>query len=123
MQKGTIWGAWLACFASMLIAEDWPQFRGPNASGVASNSHLPVTFGPDSNLSWKISSPLGHSSPVIVGKTIYLTGFQNDSLITLAYERDPAASSGSAQSHELAIAVATISTMRLLPHPQQMGME
>ena len=34
-----------AClFSTMCLAADWPQFRGPNASGVAPDSTLPVKF-------------------------------------------------------------------------------
>lgn len=31
----------------------WPQFRGPNGSGVAEDARPPVHFGPGTNLLWK----------------------------------------------------------------------
>ena len=43
------------CLTALLIilgaltiayAEDWPQFRGPNGSGVSTSTNLPVEFGP-----------------------------------------------------------------------------
>jgi outer membrane protein assembly factor BamB len=55
-------------------AADWPQFRGPNASGVSDATRLPVQFGPDKNVVWKTALPFGHSSPVIWGDRIFLTG-------------------------------------------------
>jgi outer membrane protein assembly factor BamB len=74
-------------FLSALLAQDWPRFRGPNGSGVGDGTHLPQIFGPYKNLAWKIETPPGHSSPVIVGNTIYLTSFEEKALLTLAYDR------------------------------------
>ena len=73
------------CFIMSAAAADgkrvgdirWPQFRGPNGLGVAANGmKLPVQFGPDKNVLWKSSLPVGHSSPCIWGDRIFLTGFE-----------------------------------------------
>jgi outer membrane protein assembly factor BamB len=54
----------------------WPQFRSPNASGVATGAASPPTeFGPSKNLLWKTALPPGHSSPAIWGNRIFLTSF------------------------------------------------
>jgi outer membrane protein assembly factor BamB len=54
----------------------WPQFRGPNAIGVAANGmKLPTDFGPAKNVIWKTPLPLGHSSFCIWDDRIFLTGF------------------------------------------------
>ena len=53
-------------------AADWSRFRGPNGSGVAEASRLPVDFGPG-NVVWKTALPWGHSSPIISGDRIFLT--------------------------------------------------
>lgn len=60
-------------FAVEVAAADWPQFRGPNGSGVAEVSRLPVHFGPGQNVLWKTQLPPGHSSPVIAGDRIFVT--------------------------------------------------
>lgn len=53
---------------------DWPQFRGPGGMGVSAATGLPTTWGPQKNLVWKKELPgPGASSPVIVGKRIFLT--------------------------------------------------
>jgi outer membrane protein assembly factor BamB len=45
--------------------QPWPQFRGVNGAGVASNtSKPPITFG-DQNLKWETEIPNGVSSPII----------------------------------------------------------
>jgi outer membrane protein assembly factor BamB len=55
---------------------EWPQFRGPNASGVAApDATPPLEFGPSKRLLWKQAMPLGHSSPVVWGDRIFLTSF------------------------------------------------
>src|SRR5580698_4982638 len=67
----------LAIFAVGAMAADsnWPQFRGPGASGVGSGSP-PVEWNVESgkNVLWSVEIPgLGHSSPVIWGDRIFLT--------------------------------------------------
>ncbi|MFP6764329.1 MAG: PQQ-binding-like beta-propeller repeat protein, partial [Planctomycetaceae bacterium] len=75
--------ALLSGFAS---AEPWPQFRGPNASGVSrENAPLPARIGPDTSVVWKVDIPPGVSSPVIHGERLFLTGEQADrKLVTFA---------------------------------------
>lgn len=65
----------------------WPQFRGPNGSGVADDQKPPVEVGPDKNVKWKIEVPSGLSSPIVVGDKLVLTAFENDKLYTIAYNR------------------------------------
>jgi outer membrane protein assembly factor BamB len=68
-------------------AADWPQFRGPNGSGVSHDSSLPVDVGPDTNVIWKTPLPPGHSSPVVVGPNIFLTAYEGRGLFTIALDR------------------------------------
>jgi outer membrane protein assembly factor BamB len=62
-------------------AEQWPRFRGPNGAGVAQGADLPVKFGAAVNVAWKTTLPLGHSSPIIAGDRVFVTGFQNKDLL------------------------------------------
>jgi outer membrane protein assembly factor BamB len=71
----------------LLLAADWPQFRGPNASGVAADTDLPVEFGPTTNVVWKTPLPPGHSSPSVAGDKIFLTALENEKLFTYALDR------------------------------------
>src|SRR5678816_1376662 len=67
---------------SLALAQSasWPQFRGPNASGVAATDAAPpVEFGLSKGLLWKQSMPQGHSSPAVWGERIFLTGFDPSS--------------------------------------------
>jgi outer membrane protein assembly factor BamB len=66
--------ALVVCAAGTCVAADWPQFRGTNASGVSDATKLPVEFGPEKKVVWKVRLASGHSSPVISGDRIFLTG-------------------------------------------------
>src|SRR3954452_21057040 len=65
----------------------WPQFRGPNGTGVADDQKPPVEFGPDKNVRWKVSVAEGLSSPVVVGDLLVVTAFADGKLYTVAYHR------------------------------------
>src|SRR6266705_2873731 len=51
----------------------WPQFRGPNGSGVADGQKPPVELGPNKNVKWKIPVPSGPSSPIVAGDKLVIT--------------------------------------------------
>jgi outer membrane protein assembly factor BamB len=57
---------------------DWPQFRGPNSSGIGSGVPVPAEFGPGKNERWSTPLLAGHSSPCVVGDSIFLTTFDKD---------------------------------------------
>ncbi|MBK9168186.1 MAG: PQQ-binding-like beta-propeller repeat protein [Bryobacterales bacterium] len=78
----------LPLIALSLFGADWPQFRGPNGSGLCpSCGQLPATFGPGENVVWKTGLPAGKSSPVLVGDRILLTASEGDELITICLSR------------------------------------
>lgn len=78
----------LAAQLSATAAEAWwPQFRGPNASGVSDTAKPPAEFGPGKNQLWKITVPAGASSPSVWGDRIFLTTFDGKTLATHCYAR------------------------------------
>ncbi len=57
-----------------VFAADWPQWRGPAATGVADDAHPPATWSATENIAWKVEVPgRGHSQPVIWGDRVFLT--------------------------------------------------
>lgn len=55
-------------------AAEWTGFRGPQSSGKAEATNLPVTWDSRTNIVWKQGLPgLGTSSPVVTGSRVYLT--------------------------------------------------
>jgi outer membrane protein assembly factor BamB len=58
--------------------QTWPQFRGINGSGVASESAKPPIILDESTLSWNLNLPKGVSSPVIWKEKLFITGFDEN---------------------------------------------
>ena len=55
-------------------AEEWPDFRGPDGQGHSATTGLPVAFGPDSHVGWKVRLPgKGWSTPIVDGGRVFLT--------------------------------------------------
>ncbi len=72
------WLALASCWAVILggvtvRAENWPQFRGANANGIA-RSECPRTWDESTNVRWKVRVPgEGWSCPVVWGDQVFLT--------------------------------------------------
>src|SRR5262245_52889470 len=79
--------AMICCVAQLTnAASNWPQFRGPNASGIAEGAKPPAHFGATSNLLCKTAVPPGVSAPIVCGDRIFLTALASNQLATLAYD-------------------------------------
>lgn len=69
----------LALFLASLLPAftsepDWPRFRGPNGSGIATGAQPPTTWSDTQNVKWKTELPgPGTSSPIVVGERVFLT--------------------------------------------------
>jgi outer membrane protein assembly factor BamB len=62
--------------ANLGAQEQWPQFRGPLAAGVADGENLPEHWdvAKGENIRWKKPIPgLAHSSPIVWGDKLFLT--------------------------------------------------
>jgi outer membrane protein assembly factor BamB len=70
-----------------LHADDWSRFRGPNGCGVSETSNLPVEFGPNQNVVWKVKVPAGNSSPVLAGDRIFITAYTDQQLLVICLDR------------------------------------
>ena len=69
-------GAGILLAAVAATAGDWPQFRGPAASGVGDGTKPPVRWdaAKGTNLVWKTAIPgLSVSSPVVWGDRVFVT--------------------------------------------------
>src|SRR5688572_24769075 len=55
-------------------AQDWPQWRGPTGSGVASpDANPPTKWSETENVRWKVQIPgTGRSSPIVSGKYVFI---------------------------------------------------
>ncbi|MBK5294288.1 MAG: PQQ-binding-like beta-propeller repeat protein [Acidobacteriia bacterium] len=75
------------CVSALLCAADWPQFRGINGHGTSLEKKLPSEIGVDKNVVWRTPLPPGHSSPILVGKHIFVTAVEGETLLTIAMDR------------------------------------
>ncbi len=69
----------------------WNQWRGGTGGQVDSGADLPINWGESENVRWKSDVPgRGHSSPIVVGDTVYLATAiqQSEQQIVLAYDRE-----------------------------------
>lgn len=60
--------------STTVVAEDWPQFRGPDGQGRSTTTGLPLSWSETENVAWK--TPVegsGWSSPVVLGGQVWLT--------------------------------------------------
>jgi len=65
-----------ALAAANVSAQNWPQFRGPSASGVGPGAKAPVRWDAvkGTNVVWKTEIPgLSVSSPIVWGDRVYIT--------------------------------------------------
>jgi outer membrane protein assembly factor BamB len=67
-------GAALAADFEHEKLHNWNQWRGPLANGFAPDADPPTTWGPDSNVRWKVAVPgQGESTPIVWQNRIFLT--------------------------------------------------
>jgi outer membrane protein assembly factor BamB len=64
----------LTLVPGLAAAADWPQWRGPALDGTSPERGLPLRWGVQENVAWKLVLPAGGAStPVISGDHVYLT--------------------------------------------------
>ena len=88
--KATLVIAVLLASLDLSYARDWPQFRGPDGSGVADEKYLPTTWSPKENVLWKATVPgRSVSSPVVFQDRVYVSsasGVNGDKLHVLCFD-------------------------------------
>jgi outer membrane protein assembly factor BamB len=76
--KKLCFGLVLAALGSPAWAQEWTQFRGPNATGISAAKGLPVTWS-ESDVVYKVKlTGESHSQPVIWGDKIFITSATKD---------------------------------------------
>ena len=65
-------------------AADWPQFRGPNCSGVAeSEQPLPVEFSDSEKVAWSLDLGDGIGCPVVAAGRVFVSGMVDEQTVRL----------------------------------------
>ncbi len=65
-----------------LLAQNWPQWRGPSSHGVSSETGLPTQWSASENIAWKAQlAGLGNSSPILWGDLVFVTSQVGDAAL------------------------------------------
>ena len=65
-------------------AGDWPQFRGPNCTGISDDSApLPVKFSATENVRWEAPVGDGIAGAIVVDGRVFVSGMTGDDTISL----------------------------------------
>ncbi|MBI1311242.1 PQQ-binding-like beta-propeller repeat protein [bacterium] len=66
------------------LADDWPQFRGPNCSGISvETAPLPVEFSATEGVTWSADLGDGIGSPVVAAGRVFTTGMIDEQTVGL----------------------------------------
>ena len=76
----------IAIFSQLIIAQDWPQWRGPNRDGATNGFIAPKAWPEKLKPLWKISVGAGHASPLVVAGKIYQHARQDDNEVVLCVD-------------------------------------
>lgn len=69
---------------STLRADDWPQFRGPNCTGISTGTApLPVEFSPTKNLKWSVDVGEGVGGAVVADGRVFVNGMTGPETVSL----------------------------------------
>ncbi len=66
-------------------AQNWARLRGENGTGISNQKGIPTTWSPG-DYKWKVTLPgVGHSSPVIWGKKLFVTSAIDKGAVRFLY--------------------------------------
>ena len=82
MQRRGIWICTLiALSVTTTLADNWPQWRGPYLNGLSAEKNLPLKWGVEENVTWKLAMPSWTgATPIIWGERIFLNVAEGDDL-------------------------------------------
>ncbi len=87
--RGAILGVAIPLTVSLLCpanawAQDWPQFRGPNSSGISRDAKpLPVTFSATENVRWSVDVGDGAGGAVVAAGRVFVSGMTGAGTVSL----------------------------------------
>ena len=76
----------LTVLASAALAQDWPQWRGPNRDGAVLSFDEPAAWPETLTERWKLDVGLGYATPVLVGERIYMFSRQGEDEVMRALD-------------------------------------
>ncbi len=75
----------LVAFSTQVVAENWPQWRGPKQDGISTETGIPLEWSKTKNVAWRMELPgPAGSTPVVWDDRIFLTSSEGDDLVLVA---------------------------------------
>ena len=64
---------------NLLVADDWPAWRGVRGDGISRETNVPLQWSPTENIAWQTPIPGdGWSSPIVSGRRVFVTTATTD---------------------------------------------
>ncbi|MFY9610982.1 MAG: hypothetical protein WAU45_20520 [Blastocatellia bacterium] len=95
--------------SQVCFGQDWPQWRGPNRDGKATSFNPPKVWPDKLKIIWKVPVGIGYSSPVVVGRRVYLHSRQDENEVASCFDLESARVSSSV----LMLAMARLSGLQM----------
>ena len=86
LRVALLFSGWFIIINHSVLAQDWPQWRGPNRDGAASGFIAPKAWPEKLKPVWKIPVGAGHSSPLVVAGKIYQHARQDDNEVVFCVD-------------------------------------
>ncbi|MGL4552097.1 MAG: PQQ-binding-like beta-propeller repeat protein [Gemmataceae bacterium] len=81
--------ALLLAATAPLLADNWPQWRGPKNDGISPEKGLPAEWGEGKNLKWKLKTPgVGASTPCVWNDRLFFTSQDGTDLVLVCASTD-----------------------------------
>lgn len=78
-----VWTSLCVC-GEALVADNWPNWRGPTNNGLCAETNLPMEWSPTKNVAWKLALPgPAGATPVVWGDHVFLTSVDGDGRLLL----------------------------------------
>jgi len=89
IRRSSVLSLFLLLLAVTVVAENWPNWRGPMRTGISSETKLPIKWSRTENVLWRLPLPgPAASTPIVSNDRIFLTSVENDDLIVLCISTD-----------------------------------
>jgi outer membrane protein assembly factor BamB len=78
----------ILAYPLILQAQDSPQWRGPNRDGVIPSYAGPQTWPEQLRQKWQVTVGIGHSTPLLVGKSVFVFARQGEQEVASCLDLD-----------------------------------
>lgn len=79
--------ATVLCGSSVVLADNWPQWRGPRGDGISTEKSIPTQWSTSKNVVWRTPMPgQGGATPVVWDDRLFVTSADGDDLVLICLD-------------------------------------